>query len=82
MAINPVAMPRTPTFLAPGLTFSKIKKHPTISERDERVLAKIFRNRDIFVGFQSVTKRAIGPPNIAGATIIATASASDSISRV
>jgi hypothetical protein len=37
MENNPVAIPRTPTFLAPGLTFSKIKKHPTMSERDERV---------------------------------------------
>ena len=37
IAINPVAIPSMPTFLAPGLIFSKIKKHPTISERDERI---------------------------------------------
>lgn len=37
MENNPVAIPKIPTFLAPELTFSKIKKHPTSSERDARV---------------------------------------------
>ena len=32
----------------------------------------------MLVGFQRVTNSAIGPPNIAGETIIAAASASDS----
>jgi hypothetical protein len=65
---------------APELIFSNIKKSPTRVESELSEKIKTLRNLEMFVGFQNEISNESGPPNMAGATIIAAARARDSTS--
>jgi hypothetical protein len=58
-----------------------MRKIPMTDERSAKTKIKILRKPDIRSGLNSESRRAIGPPNIAGETRIVTASASDSMSK-
>ena len=73
--------PSAPITFAPLLTFLISRKIPTMLERIANKIMKFLRKFDIPAGRNSDSNSAIGPPNIAGNTIIETRRANDSIAR-
>jgi maltodextrin utilization protein YvdJ len=76
-----VVRPSAPITFAPLLTFSISRKIPTMLERIANKIMKFLRKLDIPAGRKSDNNSAIGPPNMAGKTIIETKRANDSIAR-
>ena len=81
IAIAEVETPISPMIVDPRLMFSTIRKAPLRNANPPITRMKINRNFEMLSLCQSESRSTSGPPYMAGETMIATASARDSITE-